>query len=956
MAKIHIFLIICALKAITMGAVYSSDKDAQKASLKTEYSDDLQQFRVTGNVADASTGEPLLGVTVVVKGTTIGQITDANGNFSIAIPQQEVTLIFSFVGYATQELSASAGAVLNVSMGLDILEMDEVVVVGYGVQKKESVLAAISQATGEEIMTNLRGADLTNALSGALPGLVTVQVSGIPGGSGAENPATQIFIRGRNTWNNAQPLIMVDGVEREMNDVDPYTVERISILKDASATAVFGVKGANGVILITTKRGQIGRPKLSLNITTTGKSVSRIQSPLGSYDVLKYKNYTILNEVPISEQSWLEMVPEELLVHYRDQTYPDYLTDVNWTEESLRDITFDRNVNLSVSGGTKFVKYFGSLSYLHEDDILKIQDTGQGYSPNFNFNRYNFQNNLDFTITKSTEFSVNLRGFLSDQQRPRNSLIQQEWFALYRYPPDLIPVRYSDGIWAEFPLDERYSNQLMDANLTGYTLNKVGSVSTDFQLKQDLGFILKGLRAHGKFSYDIRANTQGPNLIDQGTLAKYISPSIMNEITPGMTQEEIKEIERRYTTWITPSTGTSGFDYVPTPYTYGGENAQNNIYRSINYEMALNYNRVFGKHTVGGLFLFKRNEIAIGSVIPSYAEDWVGRLNYEFGDRYLFEVNGAYNGSEQFGPDYRFGFFPSLSLGWIISNEAFFQPLTSVINLFKVRFTSGKVGNDRIYNENQRFDPDKRWLYESSWNVTNTTWQFGSPTMRNSIFPYRFQGTIANPDIQWETSDKKDLGFETSLFQNLINVNFNYWWTNTTNIFVASNDRVFPDYFGAPPVSGNIGETKSNGWEIESDFSKRFANGLHLRAGLAWAFADSRIIKESDPELAPEYQKDAGYRINQPRISINTEMINDWNDVYTGVLGQSNTFVLPGVFRTNDFNSDGIITVDDDAPYGYPARAMYTYAPKLGVSFKGISLDVNFYGVLIPWGSSQKVL
>jgi TonB-linked SusC/RagA family outer membrane protein len=940
MTKFQFFLLVILLTAFTFGSVFTSFAGENGIS-----DSDSQQMRVTGKVTDAATGEPMLGVTVVVKGTTIGQITDFNGNYSINIPQQEVTLVFSSIGYAMQEIRASAGAVLNVSMSLDILEMDEVVVVGYGVQKKESVLASISQATGEEIMTNLRGADLTNALSGALPGLVTVQVSGIPGGSGAENPATQIFIRGRNTWNNSQPLIMVDGVEREMNDVDPYTVERISILKDASATAVFGVKGANGVILITTKRGQIGRPKLSLNVTSTGKAVSRIQSPVGSYTALKHKNYAIINQLPIAEQSWVEMVPEELLGYYRDQTYPDYLPDVNWTKESLKDITLDRNVNLSVSGGTKFVKYFGSLSYLFEDDILKIQDTGQGYSPNFNFHRYNFQNNLDFTVTSSTEFSVNLRGFLSDQQRPRQGLIQQEWFALYRYPPDLIPVRYSDGIWAEFPLDERFTNQLMDANLTGYTLNKVGSVSTDFQLKQDLNFILKGLRAHGKFSYDIRANTNGPNLIDGGTLAKYISPAIMNEIQPGMTQEEIKEIERSYTTWITPSSGSSGFDFVPNPFTYGAENAQNNIYRSINYEMALNYSRVFGKHTVGGLFLFKRNENAVGSVIPIYTEDWVGRLNYEFGGRYLFEVNGAYNGSEQFGYDYRFGFFPSVSMGWIISNESFFQPLTSVVNLLKARFTSGKVGNDSFYNANQRYDNDKRWLYTSSWEIANNSWQFGSPTMVNSIYPYRFQTNIANPNVQWETSEKKDLGIETSLFQNLININWNYFWGHTTNIFVPSAQRVFPDYFGAAPVSGNIGETKSNGWEIESDISKRFSNGLHLRAGFAWAFADSRIIKKSDPELAPDYQKEAGYRINQPRVHINTEMINDWNDVYTGVLGQTRNFVLPGVFRTNDFNSDGVISPEDAAPYGYPARAQYTYAPKIGASFKGVSLDVNFYGV-----------
>jgi len=938
MTKLRNLFFILLLMTSLISEGFSIEINTEKSSFVLMEIENSQQISVKGVVKDAVTGELLPGVTVVLKGTTTGTTTDIDGNFMINIGEKQATLVFSFIGYTTQEMQVESGSTIIISLQTDVIKLEDVVVVGYGIQKKESVVGAITQATGDDLMTNMRGADLTNALTGTLPGVITVQSNGIPGGSGTDNPATQIFIRGQKTWNNSQPLILVDGIEREMNDVDPYTIKSISVLKDASATAVFGVKGANGVILITTNRGVEGRPKLSLNMSTTGKTVSRIATPLGSYDALQLRNYAIINQVAYSPSTWQYMVPTQLLEFYRDQTYPDYLPDVNWQEESLKKYTFDKNVNLSISGGTKFVKYFGALSYINEGDILNIKDYGQGYSPNFEYNRVNFRSNLDFKVTKTTIFSVNLSGFSSVQQRPRQGLVDEEWFSLYRYPPDIIPVVYSDGVWGEYNLDERFSNRLIDANFTGYSQTKTTEVNTDFQLLQELDFITKGLSAKAKLSYDIRGITDGPNLVDNGIQAKYIAKEIMNEIEPGMTQDEIKAIEAKYTTWLYPPNyaNPSGFDFVANPYTYSAEVAQpNRVFRSLNYELSLNYNREFKKHNVGGLFLMSRNERATGSIFPNYREDWVGRATYSYDNRYLLEFNGAYNGSEKFAKENRFGFFPSMAVGWVVSKESFFEPVTYIINNLKLRFSNGKVGSDAGI---------ERWLYEGSWIVTNQTAKFGSPYEQASIYEQRREGVIPNPDIQWETAEKSNIGIETSFFNDMFKVIFDYYWEDRTNIFVSANQRVFPDYFGAPPVAGNIGHVKTSGWEIETDFTKTLSGGLRLLAGLSWAYSNDLVIEKSDPELAPDYQKEAGYPIGQPRKLVPSSIISNWNDIYSGVLEQSNSFMLPGQARYIDYNSDGFINQDDIIPYGYPSRPQFTYMPKIGFEYKGWSLNVNFYG------------
>ena len=318
-----------------------------------------QKITVIGTVIDGSTKEPMIGVNIVVQGTTTGTNTDISGKFTITVPNEQSVLVFSFIGYSPQSVSVGRQRQISVVLNPDLKAIDEVVVVGYGVQKKESVVGAVAQVTGELVKSTVQGADLGNALTGALPGLMTISTTGLHGGQGDENDYALMYIRGQKTWNNAAPLVLVDGVERPLQNINPYEIEKISLLKDASATAVFGVKGANGVILITTLRGKEGKPVLSFDVTTTAKTISRIPYRLGSYEANLMKNYAILNEVPTTESSLPSIVPNRWLELYKSQQYPEYLPDVNWRDVATNDVAWDQNVNMTLSGGTKIVKYFG---------------------------------------------------------------------------------------------------------------------------------------------------------------------------------------------------------------------------------------------------------------------------------------------------------------------------------------------------------------------------------------------------------------------------------------------------------------------------------------------------------------------------------------------------------------------------------------------------------------------
>lgn len=893
---------------------------------------------VTGKVTDEQ-NEPVAGVTVAVRGTSSGTTTDDKGNYSLRVTKGQI-LAFSYIGYTLQEIVYTGQDHIDVTLKPSSTRLKEVVTVGYGTQKKESVVGAIDQVSGDDILKQ-DVPEVANALAGLLPGVETIQTTSIPGGSGPNDQATQIFIRGRSSWNNSQPLILVDGVPRSLNDIDPYDINKISVLKDASATAVFGVKGANGVVLITTKRGREGPAHLSLNAKMTANTLSRQPNVLGSYEGNVQKDEAILNEVAVNPASWAEYTPAQVLHYYRTGQYPDLYPNVNWLDAFTKDYALAQHLDLNIRGGSRFVKYFGSLSYLHQGGLINTADYGQGYNPSFKYNRFNFRSNMDFNVTKTTKISVNLSGMYGIQQSPNgnNSAYATFWKSLYGHPPDPYPIRYSDGTWADNPAFDKYLDPITAVNFYGLKKENRTRITSDLILKQELGFITRGLSVTGRLSYDNYFVTEGPDINDIGLVTKYIPPSVA-----GLPQDQWDQ----YAVYNYPSAGEAdGYNFSSLPPTYQNEYAPNpnntGQSRATDYQVNLNYDRMFGKHHVSGLVLFKRRQSAENEDFLSYEEDWVGRLTYSYKARYLLEFNGAYTGSEKFSRKYRFGFFPSLGLGWVLSEEDFFKQAVPFVNFLKLRYSNGKVGNDQGI---------ARWQYISNWNPLTNTWRFGAPFESATGIPVTLEGDIANPDIHWETDYKQNAGLDAELLKGALSVTFDYFWNRNTGIFVSADQRSSNDIFGAPLPSANIGETETHGWEADISYKHQFSHNFSMNVRYTQTFAKDKIIREDDPQLLPAYQKQAGYPVRQVRTQVNQPgIIGSWDQVYTGVMGQDNSQALPGDFQQVDYNADGVIDQNDAVPYGYSDIPQYTHSLLLDFSYKGLDARILFYGV---WNVSMK--
>lgn len=902
--------------------------------------------RIQGTVFDES-GEGLPGVSVLVKGTQTGTITDINGAFSIVVPNQESVLVFSFVGYITQEITVGNQSNITLDLEVDQKILEEVVVVGFGTQKKQSVVGAIVQTTNEDLRRTGNVTDLKQALTGQLPGLTTITSSGEPGGTLTGGNATEIFIRGRNTWNGGQPLILVDGVERDMTNVDVSEVESISVLKDASATAVFGVRGANGVILITTKRGTESKPQLSFNYSATALSVSRLPEKLDSYEAIMIRNEMIEREGLLSPVSWGDYVPYEVALRYKKpQSDIDAILypNVDWEKAMFRDISWSQRANLNISGGTNFVKYFGSLAYLNEGDMFRKYDNHKGYDPSYGFNRFNFRSNLDFKLTKTTNMRVNIAGLFSQKNTnyafnnasSGNNVLA--WAAAYRFPPDVIIPQYPDGAWGQsYALPpEALQNPVALIYNTGVWQQRNVELRADFALNQKLDFITEGLSYTGTLYYDNGLQTTGGisdanHARPEGNLlGKIVYPSRY----VGGDQDPSEYTE------MTPVTAANAFDWVVNPWGINAETTSTGAtMRRLTHQHQINYARDFGPHNVGAMALFKREQYARGSMFPSFREEWVFRTTYDYDTRYLFEFNGAYNGSEKFGPGYRFDFFPSLALGWYTSNEKFFD--LEWMNRLKFRASAGMVGDDT---------GGSRWAYQSQYQYggqgINSALLNANPNERS---PYNFykEQIVGNPDIHWEKAKKFNYGAEIGLFKDLVSINLDYFTEDRTDIIISGTSRAIPPYFGTTPPAANLGRVKSKGYEIEVRLNKGFSNGLHLWGLFSMSHTENRIINRDDPVLQAAYLKQAGYQIGQVRTQVRSGFYNNWDEVFASTPQQTNDdSKLPGYYNILDFNADGVITPNDDTvPYAYSEVPQNNYNASIGGEYKGISLTLQFYGV-----------
>jgi TonB-linked SusC/RagA family outer membrane protein len=902
----------------------------------------IQARAITGRVTSSEDGETLPGVNVIELGTTNGTITDLDGRYAISV-NEGATLVFSSVGYLREEIPIGARSVIDVALLSDIQALEEVVIVGYGQQKKQSVVGAIATVDSEELMKTRGPSNLAQSLTGRLPGVTTITSTGEPG-----NDDPLIFIRGQSTWNNAQPLILVDGIERKMNDVDPNEVESISILKDASATAVFGVKGAEGVILITTKRGQVGRAQLSASANTGIKLLSRVPKKMDSYDGLSYRNNAIEYELPLRETGWPSYIPQSFLNRYRmpgDELIApgvynkDVFPNVDWAEEMTKDFGQQSQVNLNVRGGSKFAKYFASVGYLSDGDILKSGlDNGLGYQTKWGYDRFNYRTNLDFNLTPTTTFTTNVAGYVGTKYESyfTESGHGSLFLAFYALAPSAFPVKHSDGLWGYSEKNTNESNPVKGLNTHGLEKIIRSQINTDFKLVQKLDFITKGLSVQGSVSYDnMFVSTGGIFQIGSGQ-SRYIDPNIIN-------MQEGETLDK----YIYYSPRKEGFAYVPSPPSYQAEGIRvadywgenNNLAqttRKLFYQGMMNYARQFQKHDLGVTALVNREEYARGSMFPTYREDWVSRITYNYDQKYLFETNGAYNGSERFGQGYRFGFFPSVALGWVASNESFVN--WDWLNKLKFRYSIGKVGNDDT--------GAGRWAYVNGWAIESWRIPFGYSTQQNSPYPQYAETIIGNPNLQWEESVKQNFGIELAVLKNMFSLNIDLFKDDRDKIFMSSGQRTVPVFYGRGPVAANLGETTTKGYEVELSFQNSGPNGLFYWGKWSYTYAKDKILFMEDAELLPAYQKREGFQIGQTKTTMHDGFLNNWDDVFSSTHWATNqNDKLPGDLRVIDFNGDGQIDGYDNAPYGFPMRPQNTYNFSFGGEYKGFSAYLQFYGV-----------
>lgn len=705
---------------------------------------------VSGKITNEK-GEPLTGASIVEKGTKNATTTKADGTFTITVTGKKPVLVVSYVGYASQEISvAPSQKGVVVILKESTTQLDDVVVVGYGRQKKEGVVAAVTQTTGKVLERAGGVSNIGAALTGNVPGLITAQSTGLPG---EEDP--QIIIRGRSSWNNTDPLVLVDGVERPMTSVDISSVETISVLKDASATAVFGSRGANGVILITTKRGQVGKASIRGTVNTIMKRPSKLPGKYDSYDALRIRNEAIEYELAMKPESWNDYLPLDIIDKYRHpaniaeaERYPN----VDWADALFNDHAMSYNANLNISGGTNFVKYFTSADFLQEGDLFKIYDNSRGYKPGFGFNRLNVRSNLDFQLTNSTVLKTNLSGSYGVRKSPWGFTGNQygPWLDAYTTAPDVFLPVYSDGSWGFYsPSEGRAENSARTLAIGGVQYQTTTRLTTDFTLEQNLDKLIKGLRFSGTLSMDntfVESN-RGVNDLYNDTQRKWINPetgsAIYKQAFDGVTNFDFQE----------------GIKWAPAP---GAINNNDNQRRTF-YQMQLNYAKTLAsRHNISVMGLMNRNILAYGSEIPRYREDWVFRTTYNYNNKYTVEYNGAYNGSEQFGRENRFAFFSSGGVNWIVSNEKFMKSV-KFLHLLKLRASYGQTGSDNLINR------DQRWLYMTQWAYGGLS-RLGvtGEAAEQSPFTWYRETAVGNPNIQWEVAEKINFGTDFELFKGTI--------------------------------------------------------------------------------------------------------------------------------------------------------------------------------------------
>jgi len=883
-----------------------------------------EQRTVKGQVFDQQKAT-VVGATVRVKGRNTATQTNSKGEFALTVTGSNPVLIINYVGTTTQEVDVKDKDFITVNLKDNIAQLGEVIVtVAYGQQKKQSVVGAIVQTDSKTLERTGGVSSLGAALTGNLPGVVTTASTGIPGG---EDP--QILIRARSTWNNASPLILVDGVERSINNIDISSVASVSVLKDASATAVFGVRGANGVILITTKRGKEGKAEIRASANTVIKAPSKLPARLDSYDMFQLRNKAIENELALRPAAWNDIMPQDIINKYRfpaNETERERYPNVDWVETLFKNNAISYNANVNIAGGTKFVKYFTSADYQKEGDLFKTFDSNRGYTAGYGFNRLNIRSNLDFQITPTTVFTTNIAGSRGVRQRPWININEYNtWGAAYYTAPNLFLPKYSDGSWGYYaPNAGQGTNSAMLLATSGSEILTTSRITTDFILEQSLGMFVKGLSIRGNLSIDntFIENGRGINDINNPTQQKYIDPQT------GIAGYSVDK---------DPST-QFGFKESDRWAAAGGAVDNGATQRRMFSQVRLNYATKIGEqHNIGALALWNRDQTAAGSIIPSYREEWVFRTTYGFKGKYNFEYNGAYNGSEKFGPDYRFAFFSSGGVNWNISEEKFMKPL-KFISLLKLRGTYGSVGDD---------SGSPRFAYIDEWSFGGRT-RLGTSGIpaEQSVYNWYRQTSVGNPNVRWEKVKKANIGVDFGLFGDVLTGSVDVFRDKRTDILSSGNNRAIPSYYGATAPTANKGQVNASGYEFDIRFSKYITTNIRLWSNVNFTHAENKIIVADIAQLLPDYQKSEGKQIFQNNSYVSAGYYNNWDELYAGTAhAENDNQKIPGNVYIIDYNADGVIDANDNVPYAHTGNPQNTYSATLGFDWKNFSVFAQFYGV-----------
>ncbi len=891
-----------------------------------------QNHSIKGQIVDAKSNEPLIGVNITVEGTSNGTISDVDGHFTLTATPDAVLKI-SYIGYREILLKvADLKKDAIISLEEDSKQLEEVVVVGYGVQKKVTSVGSITQTGGNELMKGGSVNSVSEALQGKLNGVVAINSSGMPGDN-----EVKMYIRGKSTWDNTDPLVLVDGIERNMNDVDMNEIESISVLKDASATAVYGVRGGNGVILITTKRGTDTAPVINFSANYTFKSPTTSMKLADHVTAMQAYNMAMANDA-----SWDKLIPQSTIDAWSRAyaegnygAYNDVFPYVNWWDELITG-GFTQNYNINIRGGTDYMKYFASAGYQGDGDIYDLKKNDD-FDPRHTYKRYNWRSNFDFNFTKSTKLSINIAGSMGyrnksiDNDSPFNRILTES--------TSDHPIMYSDGNWG----DDEEKNPVANMNLGGAKLRKTFQGWYDASLEQKLDFITKGLKVAAKVSYSSSSTTntdvyRGGGSADQALKSivryhrvyDYANPVVNTDGTITYPMIEDKRLPTSESVPLPP--GVTMWDGLDA-YT-----------RRFYYEFSVAYNRSFNDHNVSALALVNRKIYDERYTenntqymrFPNYNEDWVGRVTYNWKERYLTEMNISYTGSEKFARGERFGLFPSFSLGWRLSEEPFIKKsIGKVLTNAKFRYSWGKVGSDA---------GAKRWNYiqqfSSDGNIT-----LGTDASGQIWGPLYHEGDVANLNSTWEKSTKQNLGIEIGLW-NKLDITLDLFDEKRKDILMEPQTTSF--ITGAKFNALNIGSTKNHGFELELHYNDKIGSDFRYHVGFTLASSENRVVFRDDPVNGPDHLKEAGKPIGHQNRYLavgNYETIDDvFNNAQTGSINSvAPGQVVPGDFIYIDFDSNGILNGQDKVAVDELNYPLHTYGLNLGFDWKGLSFSAMFY-------------